>query len=41
VASVGGGPGNGACGAFLFAALARRWRRAEAVVFDFSRAWQP
>jgi len=41
VASVGGGPGNDACGAFLFAAIVQRWQRVEAQVFDFSPVWRP
>lgn len=41
VASIGGGPANDACGAFVFAALLGRWRRVDATVFDFSVAWRP
>mmetsp|Transcript_19657 Transcript_19657/g.46927 ORF Transcript_19657/g.46927 Transcript_19657/m.46927 type:complete len:374 (-) Transcript_19657:21-1142(-) len=41
VASVGGGPGNDAWGAFLFSAFARNWRLVEANVFDFSPVWRP
>ena len=49
VASVGGGPGNDAYGAMLFAALMRGkqhqrcwwWDRVAATVFDFSTSWRP
>lgn len=43
VASIGGGPGNDAFGAFVFAALCpgQPFRRVEATVYDFSLRWQP
>ena len=44
LASIGGGPGNDAYGAFAFACLSPRlprWRRIEATVYDVCSVWQP
>jgi len=41
VASLGGGPGNDACGFLAYNALHNVAERVAATVFDFSEAWEP